>query len=99
MTDNMMELLSESERLLHAMQAGVGYTEKYHLSDDTTPKHLRVGINNALILQGALIGLLIEKGIFTEEEFYAHYNRKLQEEVTAYELSLSEHLKTRVVLA
>jgi hypothetical protein len=32
-------------------------------------KHLRVGINSAMVSQEGLARLLIEKGIFTEEEY------------------------------
>lgn len=33
-------------------------------------KHLRVGINSALMEHGALISLLLKKGIFTETEYF-----------------------------
>lgn len=91
-------LIAEHDRLLHAMQTGVKFTMEYKLNEDTTPKHLRVGINNALVSNGALVGLLIEKGVFTAEEWMTAYNTAMKREVEMYEHALSAHLKTKVVL-
>lgn len=98
MMSDLTDLIVENDRLLHAMQAGVGYVMANSLSPDTEPKHLRVGVNNALLINSTIVSLLIQKGIFTEEEFYEAYNAKAKDEVEAYELTLSEHLKTRVTL-
>ncbi len=100
MTDerSLEDIAAENESLLHAMQTGVKATMDYDLDDSHSPKHLRVGINNALIINSALMRLLVEKGLITEKEFELSYNTVLREEVLTYELSLSEHLKTRVTL-
>jgi len=92
------ELMAENADLLHAMQSGVKAKIDYALGDDHSPKHLRVGVNNSLISTGALVDLLLEKGIFTAEEFATSYNAALKREVEKYELELSVHLKTRVKL-
>jgi len=92
-------LYHESDRLLHAIQTGVKARIEYGLSNDSDPKHLRVGINNALIAQGALTDLLVKKGLITEEEFAQTYVEFLKKEVESYELLLSAHLKTKVKLA
>lgn len=92
-------LMAENTALLHAMQSGVAYSIEYGLNkEDTEPKHLRVGINNALISTGALVDLLISKGVISQEEWVEAYNACLRKEVESYELALSVHLKTRVKL-
>lgn len=92
------ELLAEHAALLHSMQSGVKYTIEYGLDDAHSPKHLRTGVNNALVSNGALVDILIQKGIFTEEEFMTAYNNVLRKEVASYEDALSKHLKTKITL-
>lgn len=52
----------------HAMQTGVAYVMDKEPAE-TTPKHLRVGVNSAMVDASAVAKLLISKGIFTEEEY------------------------------
>lgn len=61
------ELYKEYMLECHRMQSGVLFMMQQ--SDFCSPKNLRVGVNVALSGHGALIELLIEKGIFTEEEY------------------------------
>lgn len=52
----------------HSMQSAVAI----YLADgddSATPKHLRVGLNNSMSNQGALVELLVEKGLFTATEY------------------------------
>jgi hypothetical protein len=81
---------------MHAVQTGVDY---YQQVDPDTPKHLRVGINSALITASATARLLIDKGVFTEEEHWAKLAELAEEEKTAYEKRLSEHYGRPVTLA
>ena len=53
--------------------------------DGTSPKHLRVGINSALVSHAALVKLLIEKGILTEGEYVASQADAMETEVALYE--------------
>lgn len=82
----------------HAMQSGVA-AEMEIGSEDTSPKHLRVGVNSALCDQAALVRLLVEKGIVTEEEYAAAVTAEMEREVARYEERLSEHHGVRVTLA
>jgi hypothetical protein len=68
----------------HAMQTGVAFTMDRE-SDETTPKHLRVGVNCAMADQGGLVTLLIEKGIFTEEEYYKAIADSMERERDLYQ--------------
>lgn len=53
---------------VHAMQSGVA-AEMHRDPGPTEPKHLRVGVNSALLGQAALAALLIEKGVITMDEY------------------------------
>jgi hypothetical protein len=55
-------------------------------SDAHTPKHLRVGVNSAFIANAALTRLLIEKGVFTMEEYVRAQADEMEREVQRYEL-------------
>ena len=46
----------------HAMQSGVAF--KMHTDpSETQPKHLRVGVNSAMVEQSAIAKLLIDKAL------------------------------------
>jgi hypothetical protein len=84
--------MDDNERYMmaaHAMQTGV----KMEMEADpdhaaTSPKHLRVGINSALSDQGALVALLIEKGVFTKEEYIKSIADFMEREAESYEQRL-----------
>ena len=78
----------------HAMQTGVAFT-MHQDAKETDPKHLRVGINSAMVEHGALVGLLLEKGLITMEEYYKALADKMEEEVQTY----AERLPANVRLA
>lgn len=86
----MMTLEEKRERyaaLCHAMQTGVAYKMEKDVSD-TTPKHLRVGINSALVQDSALALLLMKKGIITEDEYFDAVNEAMEREVKSYQEEL-----------
>ena len=68
----------------HAMQSGVAL-EQAAGSGDGTPKHLRVGINSTLVGQAAIAGLLIERGLFTLDEYEKALADEMEAEVRRYE--------------
>jgi len=53
--------------------------------DATSPKHLRVGVNSAMVEHTALVKLLVEKGILTEEEYITSQADAMEAEVALYE--------------
>lgn len=81
----------------HAMQSGVAQSMEIDPAS-TTPKHLRVGVNSAHVSDSALVELLIDKGIFTREEFYTALADAMENEVASYEGELSMHYGTQVRL-
>lgn len=72
----------------HAVQSGVAM----ELNDDpssASPKHLRTGLNMAMVEHGALVRLLITKGLITNEEYMAELAAGVEDEQRQYEERLS----------
>lgn len=77
----------------HAVQAGVAM----EMNDDppsnsaspVSPKMLRTGVNMSLVSHGALVRLLIAKGVITEEEYFEELAIGAEAEKAAYEERLS----------
>ncbi len=82
---------------MHAVQSGVAM-EIEAGSTDTTPKHLRVGINSAMVDHGALATVLIQKGILTEEEYFEALAETAEREQAAYEARLSARYGRKITL-
>lgn len=72
------EFLREYEKYAHRQQSALAFLQggveegliPPEHTKSMTGKHLRVGVNNALAEIGALGGLLIKKGIITEQEYF-----------------------------
>jgi hypothetical protein len=71
----------------HAMQTGVAFLMNSPEDDskETEPKHLRVGINAAMADQDGLVTLLIEKGVFTQEEYLEAVADSMERERDLYQ--------------
>lgn len=85
--------MTDEERYLaaaHGMQTGVAYVMEKDPSE-TTPKHLRVGINCAMSDQGGLAALLIEKGIITLEEYKKAIADSMERERDNYQQLVNNH--------
>jgi hypothetical protein len=65
------EVQAEYDKAVHAMQSAVAMeiSARGANAAAANPKHLRVGINNAMADHGALAELLMAKGIFTGREY------------------------------
>ena len=79
----------------HAMQTGVAM-DQARKPENT--KHLRVGINSAMVNDAAIARLLISKGIITEEEYVGAVTEEMEAEAKRYADRLSEELGTRITL-
>lgn len=78
--------------LLHKIQTAIKFLREKEIADGvsedrqfTGPKHNRVGIDNALIENGALVALLVEKGIIKYQEYIDTYIEFLERDVERYE--------------
>lgn len=92
------EKIARYEALLHGMQSGVRMVMEKGILEETMPKHLRVGVNTAKCDQGALVKLLIEKGVITDEDYLDAIVEMMEIEVKSYEEKLSQLLGIRVHL-
>jgi hypothetical protein len=81
----------------HAMQTGVAAEMAYHPAP-TEPKHLRVGVNSAMVDNSALAELLISKGVITEAEYFEAVAAGMEREAKTYEERLSEHYGRKIAL-
>lgn len=77
------EFQSKYHSLAHAITQDMG------ISPDNF-KHLRVGVNMALVDSGALMKLLVDKGVITQEEVWEALIAGLEAEVERYRSLLSE---------
>lgn len=86
------------QALQHAMQTGVKLTLHRTLRADTDAtvkrelKHLRVGINSALVETGALTKCLVDAGVITLADFMDARIELLQRDVESYEQKLGVKL-------
>lgn len=85
------------ERAAHAMQSGVAAEIEYGIGA-ADPKHLRVGVNSALVSAAAVAGLLMAKGIITQDELDAALAEQMEAEQKSYESRLSQYLEAQVKL-
>lgn len=81
----------------HAMQTGVAFKMQYDPAE-TTPKHLRVGVNSAHVSIAALTQLLIDKGVFTMDEYAAANAKAMEDEVEKYRAWLSKRTGASIEL-
>lgn len=72
----------------HAVQSGVAMLMNFDMAE-TTPKHLRVGVNSALVSVSTLGELLTQKGVITRVEYHEAMADAMEEEARRYEQALS----------
>lgn len=75
----------------HAMQSGVAMAMNYDPSQ-TDPKHLKVGVNSAMVTASAIVHLLIAKGVITEAEYFSGLADLMESERDDYAKVVEEHL-------
>jgi hypothetical protein len=92
--------MSDAERYeaaCHAMQTGVKMEMELGMNNAHEPKHLRVGVNSALVDNSSLVQLLIAKGVITSDEFVRALADGMEAEVQRYEQRLSERLNGKKI--
>ena len=78
-------------RAVHCMQAGVKLEyARRGFPDGDEHVQARVGINSAMCDVGALVGLLIAKGLVTEAECFKVIADSMEAEVRKYEAELTK---------
>ena len=82
---------------MHAVQSGIAMGISRG-DTETQPKHLRVGVNSALIETTAFLRLLLTKRIITEEEWFKALADEAEREVQRYEARLSKAMGSKIKL-
>jgi len=83
---NWIDLGLTYEQALHGMQSGVSFEmERPERQAATSLKHLRVGVNAAMVDHAALAYLLIEKRIIKKEDYIEALRLAMNNEVARYE--------------
>jgi hypothetical protein len=83
MTPELLKLRNKYMALQHSMQCGVKYSQESGAEPETS-KDTRVGINTAMSDHGALVDLLVRKGVITDEEIAEAMIDYMQQEVDRY---------------
>lgn len=87
-------LSAEYAALCHAMQTGVVMTDPTFAGNPGTIgnalKHLRVGVNSAMVDSSALGQLLIEKGLITDLEYLQAIRDGMKAEVESFTKKVRE---------
>lgn len=103
MSDILEQVKQRYLKACHAMQTGVKLLMQVDPGDgdtgETSPKHLRVGVNSALISASAAVQLLIEKDVITELEYFTKLATLTEEDVRSYEQRLSQYFEKPVTLS
>ncbi len=104
MTDEQLKdlqtrIVTASHRIQCAIAAEMGHAEaNLKIHRPTEPKHLRTGINLALVGNAALAQLLMDKGVFTQEEYLTEVAVAHEKEVARCEAELSQLFGRKVTL-
>lgn len=91
--------MTDHERYLaaaHAMQSGVAHMMHKEPNGETTPKHLRVGVNSAMCDHAALVQILIAKGILTEAEYMKQIADEMEREQERYSMRIDPSGRVRL---
>lgn len=90
-------MLVKLKALAHKIQTAVRFimdlNEEAALPEDrweTSPKHLRVGVNNAMLEHGALVALLIEKGVIKYKDYLEAQVEFTEREIEMYKKTIKE---------
>jgi hypothetical protein len=89
--------MKDYESAMHAVQSGIAMLMNYSPSL-VSGKHLRVGINSAMVTDRAVAELLIAKGVFTKDEYMDAITVAANKEVEMLEKELSELLGSKITL-
>jgi hypothetical protein len=76
----------------HGVQSAVAVHEARG-AKSVTPKHLRTGINLAMVEHGALVSLLVDKGLITVDEYEEYLRLATNDELAREQDTLGVTLR------
>ena len=96
------ERVARYQHLLHALQSGVKAQQEFDRATNPDPdthetggKHLRTGLNASKVEHGALVALLIKRGVISEDDYWDAMLELLEREVQGYEEKLTLEFSDR----
>lgn len=92
----MQQLKDRYTRACHKVQTAIAFMVGRPEYRAAEPKHLRVGVDCSKADHSALAGLLIAKGIFTEEEYIAALADGMEREAERQEEQLQAMVSPNV---
>jgi len=72
-------------KAMHAVQSGVAFMIENGDGKEVEPKHLRVGVASALNANGAIVKLLMRKGLISEAEYAEMLAEYAEKDQASYE--------------
>ena len=85
----MIEDKERYDRACHAMQTGVAFMMQ-HDPKQADPKHMRTGVNAAMVQIGVLAQILMDLGIIDESAFYKRMADAMEAEVARYKSEIDD---------
>jgi len=85
LTDEEREILNRYHAHGHAIQTGIKVLLGCNATHECEPKHLRVGISLSKTDHAGLVELLIEKGLFTRQEYFQKMEKMAAKERQNYQ--------------
>jgi hypothetical protein len=79
---------------MHGVQSGVALKMNHDggpAAGETSPKHLRTGVNAAMVEHSALVKLLVDKGVIPVDEYEAALADAAERERVLYEQWADAH--------
>ena len=96
-TQEEIELNERYLAAMHAVQSGIKMKMERGW-DGASPKHLRVGVDSAMVNDWAVAEFLIRKGIMTKLEYLELLVEGAENEKRALELDLTSSIGVRIKL-
>lgn len=93
MKNDYVDLGLRYEEALHGLQSAINFSleVKGEAQTGCSVKHLRVGIDSLFATNLGLANLLMEKGVFTKEEYMEHMRLAANTELHRYQEMLSNY--------
>lgn len=91
--DQLAQVLTRYQEAQRAMRAGVTLrldSEPVHVN----PKSLRIDVNSAMVEHAALVGMLLDGGVFTKLQYFTALAEAMERERDSYRLWANRRFDT-----
>lgn len=97
------DFMTRYEAAAHKVQTAIGFLIEHEKAfgvrfASVEPKHMRTGIDLTKADQGSLTGLLIKKGLITEDELFEALAEGMEREAESYQKTVQEKVGQNVTI-